>query len=85
MTELFKIAGPNKVAAVKEAFAPLAGKALMGMASLMGRAGKVVVKNPMKSLGTAFTGADALSKGNMMASASSVGSDAGRNVGRITM
>jgi hypothetical protein len=85
MTSLFELVGPDREGSVKEAFAPLAGKALMGIGSLMGRAGKAVVKNPLKSLGTAFTGADMISKGNMISSASSAAGDAGRATQRITM
>jgi hypothetical protein len=85
MSRLFDIVGPDRETFIKEAFAPLAGKALMGIGSLMGRAGKTVVKSPLKSLGYAFTGADAVSKGNQMSSAMSASGDAGRATQRITM
>jgi len=85
MTSLFELVGPDREGSVKEAFAPLAGKALMGIGTLMGRAGKVVTKSPMKALTTAFTGSDMVSKGNRMSSASSAAGDAGRTTPRITM
>lgn len=85
MTSLFELVGPDREAFIKEAFAPLAGKALVGVGSLMGRAGKAVMKNPLKSLGTAFTGSDMISKGNRMASVSSEAGDLGRSTPRTTM
>jgi len=85
MTSLFELVGPDREGSVKEAFAPLAGKALMGIGTLMGRAGKAVVKNPLRSLGTAFTGADMVSKGNMINNASSAAGDMGRTIPRTTM
>lgn len=86
MSELLKITGPNHALMIKEAiFGPLAGKALMGVGSLMGRAGKVVVKNPLRSLGVVATGSDVVSKANRMGGAAAAGEAIGSNVGRSTM
>lgn len=82
MSGLLRLTGPNHEAMIKEA---LLGKAMMGVGSLMGRAGKVVVKNPLKSLGYAFTGSDMLSRANRISNASTLGADTASSVGRITM
>lgn len=82
MSDLLKLTGPNHESMIKEA---LVGKALLGVGKLMGRAGKVVVKNPMKTLGVTFTGSDILSRTNRMSSAASEGANLAQSVGRITM
>jgi len=86
MSNLLKLTGPNHALMIKEAiFGPLAGKALMGVGSLMGRAGKAVVKNPFRSLGVLATGSDVISKANRMGGAAAAGEAIGTGVGRITM
>lgn len=51
MTGLLELTGPDHKEMIKEA---ILGKALLGIGSLMGRAGKVIVKNPLKSTGKAI-------------------------------
>jgi len=82
MSTLLKLTGPNHEAMIKEA---IIGQAAVGVGSLMGRVGKAVVKNPLKSLGYAFTGSDLVSRANRMGSAASEGANLAANVGRITM
>lgn len=82
MSDLLKTTGPNHEAMIKEA---LLGKALYGVGSLMGRAGKAVVKNPMKAMTATFTGSDIVSRANRTSNAASTGANLAANVGRITM
>lgn len=82
MSNLLKTTGPNHEAMIKEA---LLGKAMVGIGSLMGRAGKAVVKNPLKSLGYAATGSDLISRANRTSNAAATGANLAANTGRITM
>ena len=78
MSELLKLTGPNHRALVKEAFI---GTGLR----LMSRVGKVIVKNPLKTLGVGFTMGDALSGTKRITDAASGARNIAANVGRATM
>jgi hypothetical protein len=82
MSNLLKLTGPNHALMIKEA---ILGKALVGVGSLMGRAGKAVVKNPFRTLGALATGSDMVSRANRMGGAAAAGEALGTGVGRITM
>ena len=83
MKRLFEQTGPNHADFIKEAFLPLLAKGLMG------RAGKTIVKHPLKSVGAGLTVMDSgtsMSKMNkLMSDASSGGHNLASRVGSITM
>ena len=82
MKNLFEQTGPNHEALIKEAFAPLMGK-------LLSRAGKVIQKHPLKSVGAGLTtlesGANFSKMNKAMADAASGGHNQAARVGAITM
>lgn len=66
---------------VKEA---VVGAVLSGL-KLMGRTGKVIAKNPMRSVGAGFGANDLVSGTRSMSDAVSHGHNMAQNIGRITM
>lgn len=67
---------------VKEA---IVGFLARGAGSLMARAGKVIVKNPIKSLGAGFTVDSALSGTKKLTDTASGGHNLAASAGRVTM
>ena len=79
MSRLLDIVGVNHENLVKEA--------LIGMgARLLGRAGKIIVKNPIKSLGAGYGVSDVISGAKRIGESVSRGQDlAAIHASRITM
>jgi hypothetical protein len=79
---LLNSTGPRHEAMVKEA---LIGSAVGGLARIMGRAGKVIIKNPMKSIGAGFAAGDMVSGTQRMSEATAGGRNMAAGIGAGTM
>ncbi len=82
MSGLLKLTESGHRMMVKEA---IIGAAVGGIARLMGRTGKVIVKNPMRSIGTGFAANDVLSGTQRMGEASASGRNLAAGIRAGTM